>query len=258
MRPNWPQIRVIYNADQFWSFAYQWRTRVPLELRPYLQGPWMRENILTGHGPLMAKYYTWGDQRQIPGDSSDHTQGLNTNPAMLNDFISEGDTPAYLHLMDTGLRNLDNPTWGGWGGRFTVNPTNPYRVEDLPNTRDFNPYAATTTTTRRCRPRRARRRSTSRASPRPGRLPGLTVTGATARRARCRVRRHGAEASDHAVRAGRGGRDEHQGAVHQRLRGRAEDPAQHRRGAGDADGHRGRHGGRRDGVEGAHAVGATV
>ncbi|MDA0138816.1 nucleoside hydrolase-like domain-containing protein [Solirubrobacter deserti] len=143
--PNWPKIRVIYNADQFWSFAYQWRTRVPAELRPYLQGPWMRENILTGHGPLMAQYYTWGDGRQIPGDP-EHNQGLNPNPAQLNDFISEGDTPAYLHLMDTGLRNLDHPTWGGWGGRFTQSPTNPYRVEDLPNTRDYNPYAAATTT----------------------------------------------------------------------------------------------------------------
>ena len=29
VRPNWPKIRVIYNADQFWSFAYQWRNRVP-------------------------------------------------------------------------------------------------------------------------------------------------------------------------------------------------------------------------------------
>lgn len=147
VRPNWPQIRVIYNADQFWSFAYQWRSRVPLELRPYLQGPWMRENVLSGHGPLMAKYYSYGDGRQIPGDASDHRQGLDMNPATLNDFISEGDTPAYLHLMDTGLRSLDNPTWGGWGGRFTQSPTNPYRVEDLPNTRDFNPYATTTTTT---------------------------------------------------------------------------------------------------------------
>ncbi|MDA0172211.1 DUF1593 domain-containing protein [Solirubrobacter taibaiensis] len=144
--PNWPKIRVIYNADQFWSFAYQWRSRVPLELRPYLQGPWMRENILTGHGPLMAKYYSYGDGRVIPGDESDHRQGLDMNPATMNDFISEGDTPAYLHLMDTGLRSLDNPTWGGWGGRFTQSPTNAYRVEDLPNTRDFNPYAVTTTT----------------------------------------------------------------------------------------------------------------
>ena len=38
----------------------------------------MRENILTGHGPLMASYYTWGDGRQIAGDP-EHTQGLSTN-----------------------------------------------------------------------------------------------------------------------------------------------------------------------------------
>ena len=80
VRPNWPKIRVIYNADQFWSFAYQWRNRVPAELRPFLQGPWMRENILTGHGPLMAKYYTWGDGRQIPGDPPITRKGSTRTP----------------------------------------------------------------------------------------------------------------------------------------------------------------------------------
>ena len=140
----------------------------------------MRENILNGHGPLMAQYYTWGDGRQIPGDP-EHSQGLNANPAQLNDFISEGDTPAYLHLIDTGLRNLDNPTWGGWGGRFTQSPTNPYRVEDLPNTRDFNPYAATTTTT--VLPAAAGATTLQRGERRTRSRPGLPITigtGATA------------------------------------------------------------------------------
>lgn len=34
------------------------------------------------------------------------------------DYVSEGDSPAFLYLVDNGLRNYEHPTYGGWGGRF--------------------------------------------------------------------------------------------------------------------------------------------
>ena len=34
------------------------------------------------------------------------------------DFRSEGDSPAFMHTIETGLRNLENPDWGGWAGRY--------------------------------------------------------------------------------------------------------------------------------------------
>ena len=34
------------------------------------------------------------------------------------DFRSEGDSPAFMHQIVTGLRNLEQPDWGGWGGRY--------------------------------------------------------------------------------------------------------------------------------------------
>ena len=34
------------------------------------------------------------------------------------DFRSEGDSPAFLHTIPTGLRSMESPEWGGWGGRF--------------------------------------------------------------------------------------------------------------------------------------------
>lgn len=34
-------------------------------------------------------------------------------------YISEGDSPAFLYSIANGLRNHENPTYGGWGGRFT-------------------------------------------------------------------------------------------------------------------------------------------
>ena len=33
-------------------------------------------------------------------------------------FIMEGDTPAFLGLINNGLASRANPSWGGWGGRY--------------------------------------------------------------------------------------------------------------------------------------------
>src|SRR5690606_28386872 len=33
-------------------------------------------------------------------------------------FISEGDSPSFMHQIPTGLRSTEDPSWGGWGGRF--------------------------------------------------------------------------------------------------------------------------------------------
>ncbi|HZY80208.1 MAG TPA: nucleoside hydrolase-like domain-containing protein [Cyclobacteriaceae bacterium] len=140
--PNWPAIKVLYNANQFWNFAYPWPRVVPAELQPYLRGPWFKENIKTGHGPLLETYYLWGDGTQIQGDD-EHSQG---DPAELEkfkmtayDFISEGDSPAYFHLVDVGLRNMEDASYGGWGGRM-VRSTNPYRWEDGDAATDYNPF----------------------------------------------------------------------------------------------------------------------
>jgi hypothetical protein len=33
-------------------------------------------------------------------------------------YFSEGDSPAFFHLINNGLRAHENPAYGGWGGRF--------------------------------------------------------------------------------------------------------------------------------------------
>jgi hypothetical protein len=35
-------------------------------------------------------------------------------------FIMEGDTPSFLGLIPNGLNALDEPGWGGWGGRYLL------------------------------------------------------------------------------------------------------------------------------------------
>lgn len=140
--PNWPNIKVIYNSDQFWCFAYPWPQRVPEELQQYLSGNFFSEHILN-NGPLMAEYYTWGDGREILNDPEhDHgqTEAMEKQERNRYDFISEGDSPAYFFLLDVGLRSLEDPSFGGWGGRFIQSTSNPNRWEDGENVTDHNFY----------------------------------------------------------------------------------------------------------------------
>lgn len=142
---HWPKIRVFYNARQFASFAYPWKRVMPKVAQPYFEGPYMSKNIILNHGPLLKMYYAYGDGQKQEGDD-EHIHG---DPSKLKnaqwgsfvpyDFISEGDSPAFLHLVDVGLNNLNNPSYGGWGGRFAPAKDNPYRYEDNEKAADFNP-----------------------------------------------------------------------------------------------------------------------
>jgi hypothetical protein len=54
---------------------------------------WLAKNIQQGHGPLGAAY-------------PDVAYGM------------EGDTPAFLGLINNGLNDPEHPNYGGWGGRY--------------------------------------------------------------------------------------------------------------------------------------------
>ena len=142
---HWPEIRVFYNAHQFASFAYPWKRIMPKATQPYFEGAYMANKIILDHGPLLKMYYSYGDGQKQAGDDEhihgDITKIKNTQWGDFNqyDFISEGDSPAFLHLVDVGLNNLNNPSFGGWGGRFVQAKDNPYRFEDSEQAADFNP-----------------------------------------------------------------------------------------------------------------------
>ncbi len=144
--PNWPDLKVYYNSNQFWCLAYPWKRAVPEGQHYLLEGKFMAEEIIQQHGPLLSQYYSYGDGQTQPGDD-EHIHG---DPNRLQetqwgsfgkyDFISEGDSPAFLHLVDVGLDNLNQPQWGGWGGRLVQSLEQPNRWEDGKNAQDFNPY----------------------------------------------------------------------------------------------------------------------
>lgn len=72
-----------------------WPKVLPSEVKPYFEKAWMKTQILEGHGPLYDAY-----------------------PNKQGAFNAEGDTPAFLHTIPTGLRNRESPAYGGWGGRY--------------------------------------------------------------------------------------------------------------------------------------------
>lgn len=139
---QWPDIHVTLNTAQFWTLAYPWQQMVPEPGRSTLDGPWLGEHIKLNHGALTGNYFCWGDGQKLLGDS-DHTQG-SPDTAIKKGmkqyaFISEGDSPSYLYLINNGLRSIDNPSWGGWGGRFEKSAGNLRLYQDGSTVTDYNP-----------------------------------------------------------------------------------------------------------------------
>ena len=81
---------------------------------------------------VLSHYFsrTWdyGSQRYTKHFVADYLHNNHGPLAALypQDYISEGDSPAFLYTLENGLRGYENPTWGGWGGRF-------YKVDGFEN-----------------------------------------------------------------------------------------------------------------------------
>ncbi len=109
---NLPEIK-IYEAgsperDGGWRYVWDYMSvdhyykdrlsKNPPELQKIMDKPWLAQNIKTGHGPLCAAYP--------------------------QEYTSEGDTPSFMPLINNGLKQDEDYTWGGWGGRPVYNVGN--------------------------------------------------------------------------------------------------------------------------------------
>ncbi len=109
IRPNWESFNIpTIIADQFDCMAYVWPQVLPEKTKAFFEADWMGKNILNGHGPLC--------------DSYEHKNGV---------FQAEGDTPSFLYSIPNGLRSMESPGWGGWGGQF-VKVRNNVWMDPLP------------------------------------------------------------------------------------------------------------------------------
>ncbi len=104
IRPHWGKYNIpTIISDQFIALFYHWKKYLPADAQAYWAASWMKPNILENRGPLCALY-----KAHVKGE-----KGFDDG-----DFRSEGDSPAFLHTIPTGLRSMESPDWGGWGGRY--------------------------------------------------------------------------------------------------------------------------------------------
>ena len=138
---SWPDLLIINDRSNFWHFAYAWQFHSD-ELNDTLKADWCYPNLADNKGPLMDLYALMGDGKMIDGELYEEQRGtddyLAANPNYNRyDFISEGDSPSFFYLLDTGLRSMEDPSYGGWGGRFGQTGDRLYRNTVV----DYNPYS---------------------------------------------------------------------------------------------------------------------
>lgn len=112
IRPHWEKYNILtIISDQFWAIAYQWDKIIPEDKIDYFKVDWMKSNILEGHGALCSLYEAYKGGEDNEGWSAGSLKQKGS-------FRSEGDSPAFIHTIPTGLRNMESPGFGGWGGRY--------------------------------------------------------------------------------------------------------------------------------------------
>lgn len=97
IRKTFPDIFFVVTPGYSYSYA-TWlgmSAKAPGSDQESVSNEWLAKNIQQGHGPLGALY-------------PDVAYGM------------EGDTPAYLGLIENGLNNANHPNIGGWGGRYEL------------------------------------------------------------------------------------------------------------------------------------------
>jgi hypothetical protein len=97
IRKNFPDISYIVTPGYNYTKATWLGIAFPLpgSNAEVVSNDWLAKNIQQGHGPLGAAY-------------PDVAYGM------------EGDTPAFLNLINNGLNDAEHPNYGGWGGRYEL------------------------------------------------------------------------------------------------------------------------------------------
>ncbi len=131
IRPNWPELYPPgVSVSGGGGYGYGSQSRASAEDSVYYTPAWLEEHI-TSKGPLGAFYRVWGDGKQmVKGDIFDYFGFSDYTNEELREmgyivwtpvrekgsWISEGDTPVFLNMLNFGLRAGEDWTYGGVGG----------------------------------------------------------------------------------------------------------------------------------------------
>ncbi len=124
---KWPDIWV---QNEHGGMGYWDNTGGPKLTEPEWAAKWMRQ------GPIGSLVRCWGDGKQmVPGDVMDPI-GVSDGKTALDlknegyimwcsvqptgTLYGDGDSGCFYQLIDNGLRAWQDPTWGGWNGRWDI------------------------------------------------------------------------------------------------------------------------------------------
>jgi hypothetical protein len=140
IRPNWPEIEHREVSTSIWGYGA--RSSALPEWQVYLSPEWTKAHV-SDVGPIGDSYRVWGDGKQmaagfddedyfgLSGYTADELRSMGylvwTPPQPEGAWISEGDSSNFALLLDNGLRNFEDPSFGGWGGRQAINPADPFQ-----------------------------------------------------------------------------------------------------------------------------------
>lgn len=89
------------DGQEYWRATWtgisgdRWYKNGPGHKYDLIENAWLEEHVINNHGPLGALYPK-------------------------HKYIMEGDTPAFLGLVENGLGWSATPAYGGWGGRYVL------------------------------------------------------------------------------------------------------------------------------------------
>ncbi len=121
-----------------WPDVWVWNTNAQMGRysgNPSLTDPEWTAKYMT-LGPIGARVRLWGDGKQmVPGDMTDfigpsagktademRAEGYYvwSNIQPQGTLYGDGDSGCFYMLIDNGLRAWQDPTWGGWSGRWDI------------------------------------------------------------------------------------------------------------------------------------------
>lgn len=132
IRENWPEIDILLNKRSYEALAFNWKRVLRREQKRTMYAQWQLKNILHRDNPLMNLYYTYYDGKVYEGELPEYQYGVKKFDIKkawriltyhggffcCGDFLSEGDSPAFLFLLDDELENRRDFEMENWGGSF--------------------------------------------------------------------------------------------------------------------------------------------
>ncbi len=129
---TWPHVTVLHNTKSFEALAFNWKAVLDSSQTQTLRAQWQLAGILHQDNPLLKLYYTYWDDRPYVGELPQYQYSLKqfNLPRFwrfltyhggwfrYGDFLSEGDSPAFLFLLDSRLKDREEFEIDNWGGRF--------------------------------------------------------------------------------------------------------------------------------------------